>query len=97
HWNLKRGELSQAYGRLITSQRRRGVDDPQTVQCMEEFFAMHVELYIRQMFVHLVALVTGLVVTGGLLFLTAQCFPFNSEPLMQLSTTLMLVALAILI
>jgi len=97
HWNLKRGELSQAYGRLITSQRRRGVDDPQTVQYMEEFFAMHVELYIRQMFVHLVALVTGLVVTGGLLFLTAQCFPFNSEPLMQLSTTLMLVALAILI
>jgi hypothetical protein len=97
HWNLKRGELSRAYRKFIDLQQRCGDDDPQMIESAENFYAMHVELYLRQMFVHLVALVTGLVVTAGLLFLTAQCFPFNSEPLLQLSTIVMLVSLAILI
>jgi len=59
----------------------------------EDVVAQHLILYVRQFFVHAKSLGIGLCTSGILLFLAANSFPFNSQPLMQLTTSLMLVAI----
>jgi hypothetical protein len=95
-WKLKgrEDELEKAYKRLLGHERD---EHAMTTERAEELYAQHVELYVRQVLYHLMFLVTGLVIAGGVLFLAAQCFPFNTEPLLQLTTTIMLVAVAVLI
>jgi hypothetical protein len=98
-WKLRGREddLKRAYERLSGTDESGRDERAMTTQRAEELYAQHVELYVRQVLYHLMVLVTGLVIAGGTLFLAAQCFPFNTEPLLQLTTTIMLVAVAVLI
>ena len=56
----------------------------------EELYALQVEAYARQVFRHVFRLFSGLMLSACLLLLTAESFPFNTEPLLRLTTATML-------
>ncbi|MCE9528947.1 MAG: hypothetical protein K8R36_23115 [Planctomycetales bacterium] len=55
--------------------------------------AIEMELYARQFFHHIVRMGLGLALSACLLFLTVQAFPFSQEPLLRLSSSIMLAAI----
>jgi hypothetical protein len=54
--------------------------------------AIEIELYARQFFHHIVRMGLGLSISACLLFVTVQAFPFSQEPLLRLSSSIMLAA-----
>ena len=69
--------------------------DVREKQAEEDVIAQELILYTRQFFVHATWLLIGLAGSGTLLFLAANSFPFNSGPLMQLTTSFMLLAIGL--
>jgi hypothetical protein len=61
----------------------------------ESLFALEIQRYARQVFRHGYRLSVALAVSGFLLLLTAESFPFNTEPMLRLTSSVMLVSLAI--
>ena len=90
--NWGRRELKAARQRLAEYQQI-GRDELINLAA-EDLYALHAEEYARQFFLHCYRLFTGLVICACLLVLTAASFPFNSEPLLRLTTSIMLFAVA---
>jgi hypothetical protein len=55
--------------------------------------AVQIDLYVRQYFHHIVRLGFGLAVAACLIFLCAQAFPYNHEPFLRLSASVMLASI----
>ena len=70
-------------------------EDPRPLE--EKLLAIKIDLYVRQFFYHCARLALGLILSACLLFLTAQSFPFSSEPLLRLTASIMLAAAGCLI
>jgi hypothetical protein len=63
------------------------------IRAEQKLCAWELELYCRQFFHHMFRLGLGLSITALLLFLCAQTFPFNQEPLLRLSASIMLASI----
>ena len=82
-------EMEDAREEFLASQAAGG----DLVQGEQKLCAIEIELYTRQFFHHIVRMGFGLALSACLLFITVQAFPFSQEPLLRLSSSVMLAAI----
>ncbi len=82
-------ELDEARAEFLATQAAGG----DLLRSEQRACAIEIELYARQFLHHIVRMGFGLALSASLLFITVQAFPFSQEPLLRLSSSVMLAAI----